>query len=284
MLTRFMKLLKKHHCEFISIDELLSPSTFLNPSKNYVCFTVDDGYEDQTQQLIPVLLAHNAKPTLFVITDLVEGKDLPWDAQIATAVQASLCTELEVGTLGVPGEKWLSLKDKRQARRHLSFHAKRLERNARLQFVEDIKFRLCAKTPIDTSHYTPTNWQRLRELEAEGLKVGSHTCSHSPLSTLSKDDIRAELIASREILEKNLQAPSAVFCYPVGMSEDVDDRAREIVKELGYKGALTSEPGYFVRRSMRENLFDVPRLSLPASLNTAVRYVSWLEKMRAVSA
>ena len=281
MLESLLKLLTLHGCEFISVDSLLTTYSSLNPARNYVCFTVDDGYEDKAELLIPLLLKYDAKPTLFVITDLVDGYALPWDAQITTTVLSCEQTRLDAGALGVPGEKWLSLKDRRFARRYLSLHAKRLEKNARIHFVAALKDTLCASTPIDDRHFTPTSWERLAQLEQQGLTVGSHTCSHSPLSTLTREDIASELAQSKAILNSHLSAPSAVFCYPVGMLEDFDERGVEAVQEAGFVGALTSEPGYFVSKAIKSAAFTVPRLSLPASLNTAVRYTSWLEKLRA---
>lgn len=281
MLEGFLRLLRRHGCEFISVDTLFARRAQLDPAKNYVCFTVDDGYQDQVESLIPILLNYDARPTLFVITDLIDKQQLPWDAQIATTIRATNHTELDAGALGVPGERILSLRDKRHARRYLSLHAKRLERNARGEFVQELKETLCADTPIDTRHFEPTNWQRLQELEAQGLTVGSHTCSHSPLATLSKEDIRQELSESLKVLHQYLKQPSDVFCYPVGMQEDFDERGSAIVAEHGFIGALTSEPGYFVLETVNKHPFTVPRLSLPATTNTAVRYASWLEKLRA---
>lgn len=280
MLEALLQLLTRHGCQFISIDELLAAGNSLNPAKNYVCFTVDDGYEDQTELLIPLLLKYHAKPTLFVITDLIEGESLPWDAQITTTVLSTHHESLDAAKLGVPGEKWLSLTDRRFIRRYLSLHAKRLEKNARQTFVASLKETLCADTAINSQHFTPTNWERLRELEQQGLTVGSHTCSHSPLATLTREDIGEELERSKRILRAQLSTPSRVFCYPVGMNEDFDLRGIEAVKDAGFIGALTSEPGYFITDTAAKKPFTIPRLSLPASLNTAVRYTSWLEKLR----
>lgn len=281
MLEGFLRLLRRHGCEFISIDSLFSNRQHLNPSKNYVCFTVDDGYRDQAETLIPILLKYDARPTLFVITDLIDKQILPWDAQIATTIRATEHDSLDAGALGVPGERILSLKDKRHARRYLSLHAKRLERNARLAFVRTLKDTLCGDSVVDTRHFEPTDWERLRELQKQGLTVGTHTCSHSPLSTLSKEDIQQELTDSLSVLNQHIDSPSQLFCYPVGMQEDFDERATEIVKQNGFIGALTSEPGYFVLDAVNKSPFTVPRLSLPATTNTAVRYASWIEKLRA---
>lgn len=282
MLEGFLRLLRRHGCEFISVDDLFAKRHHLNPAKNYVCFTVDDGYQDQAESLIPILLKYDARPTLFIITDLIDKQTLPWDAQIATTIRATDHSELDAGALGVPGERILSLKDKRHARRYLSLHAKRLERNARQAFTDRLKHTLCGEADIDTRHFEPTSWQRLNELHKEGLTVGTHTCSHSPLSTLSKEDIRQELSDSLAVVKKNIPSPSKVFCYPVGMKEDFDERAADIIKNQGFIGALISEPGYFVSDAVEKNPFAVPRLSLPATTNTAVRYTSWMEKLRAV--
>ena len=99
MLEGFLRLLRRHGCEFISIDTLFSKRQHLNPSKNYVCFTVDDGYRDQAETLIPILLKYDARPTLFVITDLIDKQILPWDAQIATTIRATEHESLDAGVI-----------------------------------------------------------------------------------------------------------------------------------------------------------------------------------------
>ena len=38
-----------------------------------VCFTLDDGYHDQGDVALPLLLAHEAQPTLFLITGFLDG-------------------------------------------------------------------------------------------------------------------------------------------------------------------------------------------------------------------
>ncbi|MCE3254057.1 MAG: hypothetical protein K0Q67_3077 [Cellvibrio sp.] len=79
--------------EFASIDEILADAIAgRKPQRPTICFTLDDGYQDQLDQLVPVLLAHQCKPTLFTIVDMIDGIVWPWDARLSYATWTSTQT------------------------------------------------------------------------------------------------------------------------------------------------------------------------------------------------
>jgi peptidoglycan/xylan/chitin deacetylase (PgdA/CDA1 family) len=59
-------------------------------------------------------------------------------------------------------------------------------------------------------------WQHLRDLAATGFEVGSHTCSHADMGTISLDQALTELRSSRERLESELRQPIRTFAFPYG--------------------------------------------------------------------
>jgi len=78
----------------------------------------------------------------------------------------------------------------------------------------------------------PMSWPGLRELAQAGWEVGSHTCSHPHLTECSDTDLARELKQSREVCEREMQAPCSSIAYPYG---DVDERVRVAAGGAGYR-------------------------------------------------
>jgi len=89
------------------------------------------------------------------------------------------------------------------------------------------------------------DWDEVRELARAGMTIGSHTVSHRILSELSDAEVEYELRASKETLEKELDAPCVHFCAPRGRPVlDFDpDRDPAIARRLGYRSFLTTQRG-----------------------------------------
>jgi peptidoglycan/xylan/chitin deacetylase (PgdA/CDA1 family) len=82
-------------------------------------------------------------------------------------------------------------------------------------------------------------WEELAELADAGWEIGSHTCSHRRLTTLSDHEVRAELVDSKAECEDRLGRPCRSLAYPYG---DHDARIARAARRAGYSaaGALPS--------------------------------------------
>lgn len=83
-------------------------------------------------------------------------------------------------------------------------------------------------------------WEELREMEAGGITIESHTMNHYKLEELPDDEIRSELLNSKLILEENLGHPVEFLAYPTGT---YNLHIAGIAKAVGYKGAFTIKYG-----------------------------------------
>jgi len=81
------------------------------------------------------------------------------------------------------------------------------------------------------------SWPELGRLAGEGWEIGSHTCSHPRLSSLSEAEISHELEASRAEVERRLNRPCETLAYPYG---DYDQRVVRAVRAAGYRLAATA--------------------------------------------
>lgn len=88
------------------------------------------------------------------------------------------------------------------------------------------------------------NAGELREIQASGMEIGSHTASHMRLTGLDKPDLMRELTHSKASLEDLLGTPVDSFAYPYG---DWDTRCAEATQQAGYTAACTTETGWALR-------------------------------------
>jgi peptidoglycan/xylan/chitin deacetylase (PgdA/CDA1 family) len=94
-------------------------------------------------------------------------------------------------------------------------------------------------------------WDQLREMSKSGLiTVASHTVNHLNLKDLSDREIEKEVTESKKVLEKELGIAIDYFTYPEG---DFTERAREKIKNAGYKSALTMSLDSSQERSANES-------------------------------
>jgi len=89
------------------------------------------------------------------------------------------------------------------------------------------------------------DWDDCRKLLEAGMTIGSHTCSHVPLSRLNNDQLRSELLRSKQKIEKELAIDCLHFAPPWETSGNTFGTAAYliVVKETGYRSLLTTERG-----------------------------------------
>ena len=96
--------------------------------------------------------------------------------------------------------------------------------------------------------------EQIQDLKEHGWIVGWHTRSHFPLSSLTDDEIRAEVTPPPGFAD-------TVFSYPYGEPLSVDERCVRIAEECGYPCAVSNHQG----ESRLSGRFFLPRMSLPAN-------------------
>lgn len=84
-------------------------------------------------------------------------------------------------------------------------------------------------------------WDEIAELADVGWEIGSHTCTHSRLTTLSDHEVQTELVDSKAECEDRLGRPCRSLTYPYG---DHDERIVRAARRAGYLAAGTL-PGRF---------------------------------------
>lgn len=284
LLDKYLTYAKQNNFEFASVDELVDDAiNNRKPLKNKICFTLDDGYEDQALELVPVLLKHNAKPTLFVLPDVIDGIIWPWDAKISYLFSTTtLLNQIPISFNQADFLLDMSSPESRvKSRRKIVQFAKTLKRPDVLALIEKLSGALQCELPsIAPEKYRAVSWDQLRHYEALGLNIGSHACSHFLFNSLEENEVSQELAKSILRLKMELKKPSNVFCYPSGTKKDYSTIHTELVKNSGYKAAVSANPGNSSLLDIKHDLFNITRHGIPQSLNEYIRYSSWVEVIR----
>jgi len=89
---------------------------------------------------------------------------------------------------------------------------------------------------------TPTGLtpEMVVSLAENGMEIGSHTYSHMDLTKASNQQLKKELLDSKNLLEQLTKKPVDFLCYPAGQfNKQVITEA----KNIGYKAAVTTQMG-----------------------------------------
>ncbi len=100
------------------------------------------------------------------------------------------------------------------------------------------------------------DWAQIRQLRCEGVRFGSHTATHQPLSNIPIDDAIKEATRSRTLLQQQLGEEVDAIAYPWGVS---DARIRRELIRCGYKLGLTTNSGL---AALNDDLMALPRIEI----------------------
>jgi len=103
-------------------------------------------------------------------------------------------------------------------------------------------------------------WSEAAEMQTSGLiTFGSHTHSHVILSRCDATHTARELQQSKAIIENRLGVPCEEFCYPNGRRGDFNAATEALVRDAGFRSALTTVYG---RNRRGANPFELRRYNL----------------------
>ncbi len=283
-LRRCLDWLARHRYRHLALAQLAETLRNGEPlPQRAVVFCMDDGYADQAQVLAPLFLEYDSPVTCFLITDLLDRRDWPWDDKVAWLINHTGVSRI---SLEVGGEALLYRLEKpehrREARHDVWDRLKALPAAEVPEVLERLA-RACHLALPDAAPagYEPMAWDQARALAARGVQFGPHSRSHRILSRLGAEDSEQEIIHSWQRLREELPAPAPVFCYPTGRAEDFGPREQATVERLGLRAAACAIPAPLRLQAHRPPpLYAIPRMDLPRDFGTFVRYCAWMEAFR----
>ena len=220
--------------------------------------TFDDGYADNHDVAMPLLLRHGLSATFFIATGFVDGGRM-WNDTLVEAMRHTSHTELDLDALQVPGLAGRltldSVPSRRAGVRALVQAIKYMEPVARQRTVDALARHLGADLPDDLMLTS----DQLRRMRAAGMGIGAHTVSHPILAKLDVAATRAEIDSSRRFLQDVLGERIGLFAYPNGKpGTDYSPDSVSVVRELGFDAAVSTAPG---AARQGDDCFQLPRFT-----------------------
>jgi peptidoglycan/xylan/chitin deacetylase (PgdA/CDA1 family) len=242
--------------------QLLAERTEL-PS-NAVVITFDDGYVDNLAAA-RTLARHGASATFYITAGCMAGGEPFWPSELRYLIDAIAQDRIAL----TAGPAHLELDLRTPAARGTA--VKRLTRTFKAHPIavrEDLRAQLRRLARgVDVPRVMLT-WDEIREMHRLGMTIASHTMTHPNLPNAGVDATRHELVASRQRLEREIDAPVTMFSYPNGGAERyLTPEVQAIVREAGYAAAATSRNAFAGSHS---DLYALERIEVEEELQDLV--------------
>ncbi len=203
----------------------------------------DDGYADNRTVAMPILARHGLDATFFVATGFLDGGRM-WNDTVIESVRSCADRELRLDAVGLGAVPVASPSEKRAAIEAIIAKIKYLPSAERLHAAHVIAEIARVSPPRDLMM---TSAQVL-EMHRGGMGIGAHTVSHPILARLDRERVVEEIAGSKQSLEKIIDARVGLFAYPNGKpGADYGDKDVEIVRQLGFDGAVSTRPAAAAR-------------------------------------
>ena len=227
-----------------------------------VCVTFDDGYANNLEVALPILLERGIPATVFVAPGFLSGGRMFNDTVIEAIRRAP--PEIDLTREGF-GHYLLPDAAARVRTINLLLPSlKHLPPGERLARADSIAERVGVELP----RALMMTEEQVRQLHRCGIEIGAHTMSHPILARIDEDSARQEIRASKDVLEQITGRPVTSFAYPNGRPIN-DYTARDVLlaREAGFDLALSTAWG---AATIDRDRFQLPRIA-PWD-RTAVRF------------
>lgn len=260
-LTAVIRKLKRSRLDIVSLDEMYRRLVQRDFKRRFVCITFDDGYRDLLQYAWPILKKNSVPFALYVPTGFPDRiGELWW-----VALERVVARNDRLG-LYVDGRDQrfdcVSVEDKRNIYNQLYWWLRSRPTEDELrEAIRDLSARYGVDLKALCDELCMT-WEDIAELARDPLvTIGAHTVNHPMLKKTSDRVARSEIEMSRAVIESAIGIRPEHFAYPVGDPSSAGPREFALASELGFKTAVTTQPGVLFREH-RHHLTSLPRISL----------------------
>jgi peptidoglycan/xylan/chitin deacetylase (PgdA/CDA1 family) len=218
------------------------------------CITFDDGYADNYDLALPILLKHGIPACFFVATGFLDG-GIMWNDSIIEAVRNFHEPVLDLSHIALGCHSTDSVESKRRAIDCIIDRLKHRPFGQRADAVAAI-VAACGASPRSDLMMSSTQVQALARA---GMEIGGHTVNHPILTQVDAATARQEIVHGRRHLQEMTGTPVSLFAYPNG--RPCSDYASEhvgMVREAGYQGAVSTAWG---AASPGADVFQIPRFT-----------------------
>ena len=179
---------------------------------------------------------------LFAVSDFIDRKCWLWTDKLPFIVFQTKAERLSVSVADSVIDVQLDGRSsRRDAAARINAVLKSAPDDVKEEAIDSLLWQAGVELPCrPPPESRPVTWDELREMDAAGVEIESHTVTHPILPRIDSDRLVSELTESRRRLEEMLDHEVNLFCYPNG---DHNRHVRDEVARAGYRLAVTTEPG-----------------------------------------
>lgn len=262
--SKQMKFLLKYYNP-ISLSTLVALIRNGTRVPNYsLVVTFDDGYRSNYTLAYPIMKTMKIPFTIFLTTDLIGTNNLLWTEKVRRTVMHRPGDFISF-QLGQTVKKYptRTFDEKKFAATKILENLKAMPvkiRNTELKNLAMKSKLLESETNKIPNHWRFLEWEQIVEMKKNNVEFGSHTLSHSILSSIhDQQDLFKEIRDSKACIEKHTDKPCTLFSYPNGRKGDFTDYHKFLLKKAGYNCAVTLLDGL---NDCHTDLFAFRRLNI----------------------
>jgi len=281
MFDRQMAYLAQHY-HVLPLPELVQRLRAKQKLPPYTAaITFDDGFRNNYTVAWPILQKYCLPATIFLTTSFIGTAEQGlWTEQVDRVIHGADIEKIQLDFKGVPKTFPLqSRTDREKASDQIRGYLKSLSPPQR----ENVIAALVQQAGVETSshggvqtatqrsrhvqealaqaeeRYAFLNWEQIWEMAQDQITFGSHTHTHSIVSTLSDAEAHFEFHESRRLIEQELGKTCNLFSYPNGTVKDFGPRDRHLLSKLGFVAAVSQINGF---NDARTELTALKRLNI----------------------
>lgn len=215
-------------------------------SKPAVAITFDDGYADNALEALPILEEVGVPATFFVTTGTIGTTQEFWWHELERLI---LGGESLPSSFGLNSGKFVRTWPTRTDPERREFYngMVRLMNSSdperRNSWLNQLRDWAQYEGKIAGTHRAMTLDELRRLAASRWVTIGSHTVTHTQLSSLHPDAQREEISTSKRQLEEWLGQKIAVFSYPFGKRRHFTKQSMQLCRQLGFTKAAANFPG-----------------------------------------
>jgi peptidoglycan/xylan/chitin deacetylase (PgdA/CDA1 family) len=237
-------------------------------SRQFACFTFDDGYRDNRDFALPVMREYDAPLTVYVANDFADGTGRIWWVTLERIIAIADRIESTIGDTSIRLDT-RTVENKKAAFTQIHDLLRGLPDD---RDIAPAISELCARHGVDeaaVSRELCLSWDELKPFAADPLvTIGAHTVSHCNLAKRNEQQALDEIAVSRTRIEAVLQRPVAHLAYPYGDRRAAGPREFAFASATGFKTAVTTRPGMIFPENAKHST-ALPRISLNGNYQTA---------------
>jgi tetratricopeptide (TPR) repeat protein len=224
---------------------------FIPPKTSVPCvmITFDDGYRDNYTLAYPILKYYEVPAILFVTTQMVNTRQVPWWDVIAYLIKH--CSK---PFISFDGRRFPMGDQRKEAIAFFQLMMKKEQYECTKYLLPDLSDACEVSLPDSAVQDKEIlSWEEIREMAQKNIAIGSHTHTHRVLSTINTSSQKEEMILSKLIIEESIGQPVLSISYPVGEPQYITSETAEIAASSGYVLGFTADTGVNYWKSIQRH-------------------------------